>query len=166
MPIIRVFRAHPNLSYFVEPSGRTYSSWEDFLDKNKLPGYEICYPIDGWYRRDGNGYCDLWFRESTECDVSIKVVKETDTVSTIVGIGGIILGIIGLFTSLAPIAAAALVGTTLSSSGYGIIQRGYKLIDHAIHKEHINLLSNSESFFSWFSIIEPVFSTENMGVVS
>lgn len=47
MPLIRVLKYTKNdhnCSFFVEPSGRTYDGWADFLDANKLPECHICYP--------------------------------------------------------------------------------------------------------------------------
>ena len=111
LPIIRVYRAYPNHSYFVELGGRTYDSWNDFLDTNKLPECEMCYPTGGWYRVNKNGYCDLEFRNSAECDASRQILKLTDTLTTVAGIGATVVGIVGLFTPLAPVAATALTAT-------------------------------------------------------
>ncbi|KAE9551734.1 hypothetical protein FO519_005045 [Halicephalobus sp. NKZ332] len=166
LPIIRVFRAKPNYSYFVEPNGRTYDSWADFLDKNKLPECEICYPIGGWYQADEKGYCDLWFRNSAECDTSRQLVKGTDALATVAGIGGTVLGVIGLFTPLAPLAAGALATTAVTTGGYGVARGTYKLVDRATHGESINPFDNRESFFCWFSIVGSVFAMGSMAGVS
>jgi hypothetical protein len=47
LPLIRVLKCATNAniySYFVEPTGRTYDEWDDFINKNKLPECHICYP--------------------------------------------------------------------------------------------------------------------------
>ncbi len=47
MPLIRVLKHIKDgltYSYFIEPSGRTYDGWNDFIDNNKLPECDICYP--------------------------------------------------------------------------------------------------------------------------
>uniref|UniRef100_A0AC34FCH5 ZZ-type domain-containing protein n=1 Tax=Panagrolaimus sp. ES5 TaxID=591445 RepID=A0AC34FCH5_9BILA len=160
LPIIRVFRKKDDYlhSYFVEPEGRTYDSWSNFLDKNKLPECEICYPDKGWYEPDENGYCELKFRDSAECDTSRQLAKAGDIISTGIGIGGTVLGVIGLFTPLAPVAATTLTASLVSTGVYGTARATYQLTDRVLHGESINPFDNSQAFFHWLSIAGSIFA--------
>uniref|UniRef100_A0AC34GNQ4 ZZ-type domain-containing protein n=1 Tax=Panagrolaimus sp. ES5 TaxID=591445 RepID=A0AC34GNQ4_9BILA len=164
LPLIRIFRANPDHSYFVEPEGRTYESWADFLNKNLLPKCEICYPSLGWYDPDENGFSWLEFNRSADCDTSRKLVKKSDKAATIVGAGGVVLGVIGLFTPLAPVAAHALVASTVTTGIYGTARAGYKIRDRAKHGQSVNPFANKDSFRNWMAIVGSTIAVQTHGL--
>uniref|UniRef100_A0A914XUW8 DUF4781 domain-containing protein n=1 Tax=Panagrolaimus superbus TaxID=310955 RepID=A0A914XUW8_9BILA len=160
LPLIRVYRGKPSnadkyydLSYFVEPEGRTYDSWNDFIEHNQLPECKICYPSGGWYAPGENGYCLIAFSTSAECDTSRILANVGDILTTIAGVGATVVGIVGLFTPLAPLAATALAATAITTGAYGAGRGTYQLVDRATHGQSINPFDNKQSFFCWFSLI-------------
>uniref|UniRef100_A0A914Q9Y0 DUF4781 domain-containing protein n=1 Tax=Panagrolaimus davidi TaxID=227884 RepID=A0A914Q9Y0_9BILA len=164
LPLIRIFKSYPNNTYFVEPEGRTYETWADFLDKNLLPKCEICYPSMGWYQPDENGYCLLEFNKSADCDTSRKLAKKGDKAATIVGAGGVVLGVIGLFTPLAPVAAHALAASVVTTGIYGTARAGYKLRDRSKHGQSVNPFASRDSFQNWVAIIGSTVAIQTHGL--
>ena len=65
----------------MEPSGRTYTGFDDFLDKNKLPMCTIIYPKNGKYTSDEHNQTDVDSRQSAECDKLRKVAKVGNFIS-------------------------------------------------------------------------------------
>lgn len=65
IPIIRVLRKESDEpisrtsmdeTWYIDHENRVYNSWKDFLERNRLPKMNICYPKNGYYSVDAFGY--------------------------------------------------------------------------------------------------------------
>ncbi|CAF0925008.1 unnamed protein product [Adineta steineri] len=68
--------------------------------------------FDGWYSFDEDDDCHLCFGKSAECDTSRRLAQVGDTTAAVGGLLATGVAVVGLFTPLAPIAAATLVTTS------------------------------------------------------
>ena len=59
----------------MEPSGRTYTGFDEFLNTNKLPECTIVYPKNGTYTSDEHNQTDVELRQSVECGQSRQIIK-------------------------------------------------------------------------------------------
>jgi hypothetical protein len=59
IPIIRVLRKEgdpEDEAWYIDPEDRVYKNWRNFLQENRLPNMRICYPKNGYYSVNENGY--------------------------------------------------------------------------------------------------------------
>uniref|UniRef100_A0A914YKQ5 DUF4781 domain-containing protein n=1 Tax=Panagrolaimus superbus TaxID=310955 RepID=A0A914YKQ5_9BILA len=75
-----------------------------------------------------------------------------------------ILGVIGLFTPLAPVAAHALAASVVTTGIYGTARAGYKLRDRAKHGQSVNPFANRESFRNWVAIVGSTIAIQTHGL--
>lgn len=83
--------------FFIEPTGRVYQNWRDFVDSNKLPPCTYLAPDDGIYKLEGA----IRVYTSPEANKN-PVERHVDKMMTVAGVG--IIGA-GIF-SIAPVTVA------------------------------------------------------------
>ncbi|CAF4507991.1 unnamed protein product [Rotaria sp. Silwood1] len=82
----------------------------------------------------------------------------TDIGATTISVVGTVLGIVGLFTPLAPVAAATLIATTVAAGTYGAKRSTNALVDRTTHGQSINPFTNKDSFFCWLGLVGAIVS--------
>ena len=89
LPLFRCSRYRDSPRGFVDHTGRSYSSFQDWLDNNKLPAAVVFYPKDGILQTDpSNTSWASVYRINTPANrTSAKVVKGADITAGVVGIG-------------------------------------------------------------------------------
>uniref|UniRef100_A0A914P7K2 ZZ-type domain-containing protein n=1 Tax=Panagrolaimus davidi TaxID=227884 RepID=A0A914P7K2_9BILA len=153
-PLIRLKKS--DQCYFIEKKCRTYHSWDDFLDKNKIPEATMCYPMDGWYSPDTNGYCLLEFTHSANCDTERKIVETCDKVADVGGAVCVALSIVTL--PFCPAVSTALMVPAAAAGIYDAGRSSYKLYDRYEHDETVNPLKSAEAAGCWLSLAGTVFA--------
>ncbi len=111
---------------FVDAQCRTYKSWEDWIKNNKLPDLDYCYPQDGYFtctpgkiEFDPEKAVLVKFGESPAASLLSKGGTATDIVSSVVSLGCGVVGVVGLFTPLAPVVATTAFVAGASCGVYG-----------------------------------------------
>ncbi|PAV88667.1 hypothetical protein WR25_26224 isoform C [Diploscapter pachys] len=148
---------------FLQSDGRVYAGWDDFLASNELPECKIVFPDGGIYEMEEDDFINLRIGNSRACKKRWKFLKYLDHTATGIGVVATVGSIIGLFTPLAPIAAAGLLYTAIGTGIYAAGRASGNLIDKKLHDESINPIRSKENFFSWFSVIASVASFGAMG---
>jgi hypothetical protein len=67
IPIIRVLREEGDPeddAWYIDQENRAYDTWKEFLEGNRLPKMRICYPKNGYYSVNENGYSIFMPEES------------------------------------------------------------------------------------------------------
>ncbi|XP_053996561.1 uncharacterized protein LOC128886051 isoform X1 [Hylaeus anthracinus] len=157
VPIFRVKIIEEDC-YYVDTYQRVYKSWSDWQNNNQLPMMKYCFPQNGFYTCSGsNDYkydpeCepDVSFGTSPACNLLSHVGRLMDTGIGITGLVAASVGVVSLFTPLAPamIMYAGVAGTT--SALYGAGRSAYVLIDKGTHNQS---LADLESVMCGLSIL-------------
>ncbi|XP_022190518.2 uncharacterized protein LOC111048844 [Nilaparvata lugens] len=153
-----LFRVLKDSKYLiVDLNCRTYKDWGDYLENNRLPKCDMCFPVGGRYRFEG---FQVGFAESPACKISKSILRGLDVASSVVGISatGMTLAALAL-----PITAPFVVGAaaTAIATGAWDVGRGVnKLVDRKTHNQEIGL-TNSESGKIWFDM-----ATSTLGAVT
>jgi len=88
LPLFRCSRYLNSPSGFVDHTGRTYSSFQDWLDNNKLPAAVVFYPKGGILQSDPSNTSRACLYHNTPANrTSATVVKGADITAGVVGIG-------------------------------------------------------------------------------
>jgi hypothetical protein len=69
----------------IDSCPRVYSSWQDYLKSNKLPGLVLCYPKNGVYSAV-NGL-EVEFGVSPAGKTGAKVLQGCDVTGSLLGLG-------------------------------------------------------------------------------
>lgn len=136
-----------NRHAFVDCFGRVYGNWHDFMENNKLPQSEVCYPLNGVYRHDNSGRALVDF-----CRTKSNVLSDAvDMVSNVVGYGSLLVA----HADFAPLATAALVGSFVS----GVCRALRAMQDQVDRKRHGQSvgLGDINSVWNWASIIKGLY---------
>ena len=98
LPVFAVHRGlnskGQDLRGYVDSQGRTYSNWSDWEEGNTLPMLKYAYPRSGYYTcQDGAYTFDLdrdpviKYGTSPRCDLSERILSQTDVVAGITSFG-------------------------------------------------------------------------------
>jgi hypothetical protein len=104
IPVIRiqqfdiVFRQ--NISVFIDPCGRVYKNWQDYLDNNTIPECVLCYPRNGVYTAV-NGAVEVEFGITPAGRQGSKVLQGLDVGGTAINVGATGILTAGLFVPVA-----------------------------------------------------------------
>jgi hypothetical protein len=97
IPVIRIQQSdielNQNINIFIDPCGRVYKNWQDYLDNNKIEEVVLCYPRNGVYSAV-NGAVEVEFGISPAGRTGAKFFQGLD-------IGGAVLSVcaVGILTS-------------------------------------------------------------------
>lgn len=104
--------------WYIDICGRVYENWADYIENNNLPPCTMVVPKDGVYQADlsypvteDNSIVWLEVIDSPACALTTRICNGMDIVSIIAGVGTAGLGVLSLFTPLAP--AAIITGKLL-----------------------------------------------------
>ncbi|XP_049788187.1 uncharacterized protein LOC126191378 [Schistocerca cancellata] len=154
-PVFRILLTETTWK-FVDMNCRVYSSWQDYLTHNELPEGKFCWPLKGIYSADSNDKVQLGWGSTPAAQPGRKVVKVADTVSTVAALGATGMCVVGVFTPLGPLMAAAGVCSAVSSI-YSAIRSATSLADRGIHGQTVNPFTDGQALTSWFSMAGNVF---------
>lgn len=150
-PVFRVpkYSGNSNRQHsFVDCIGRVYNSWNDFMENNKLPESEICYPVNGVYRQDAFGQVELKFGH---CKSSV-LMEVADIANNLLAFGSFGVAATALaFPVAAPLVAAVSVGTAVGGV-YGAARATQDLVDRKKHGQSVGL-ADGRSLGNWMSVI-------------
>ncbi|XP_034241178.1 uncharacterized protein LOC117645238 [Thrips palmi] len=143
IPIFRI--PNPDIQeeyWFVDPSGRLYKNWNDFLQNNKLYKSKCCFPKDGVYGGDSEGKVEVDFGLTPASTLTGKVISYVDTAATV---GSIAAGICMFFPPMA-LPSAAACGVV---SFYSTVRGSMELADRSTHGQS---LTDREAGRQWLSL--------------
>ncbi|XP_046678666.1 uncharacterized protein LOC124366290 [Homalodisca vitripennis] len=147
IPIFRIVTASGNI--FIDARARVYRNWNHFLEKNKLPDCQYCYPLDGEYSHEKG--LVLGFAYSPASGVVNKAADYLDTAGSVVSVAAASVLAAGFFITVAP-AVAAVAATSAACTGvYGVGRSVSSLYDRNKHEQSIGL-KDRESRSAWLSI--------------
>lgn len=148
----------------IDPTCRVYRSWENYLEKNKLPRCDMCYPNHGKYL-DDDGIVDIKFCESPACDMSTNILTGLDITSTVLTVGATGVTIASLAFPIATPFLMGAFGTLLASGSYDISRNAYKLYDIKGHCGSIGL-ENSDSRSAWLNLAGSAVGIASIGTTA
>ncbi|KAI4467636.1 hypothetical protein MML48_2g00000930 [Holotrichia oblita] len=134
---------------FIDLDLRVYSSWKNYLLKNKLPRCNMIVPKDGHYQGDSSGNVLLETYKSPQCSKKAKIIKYFDIIVTI-------LALISAFTMVAsfiyPVLAlpSGIVGILCAI--YSITRSSIQIHDRKIHKLDMNF-KNADARGAYLTIL-------------
>jgi hypothetical protein len=102
IPVIRVLEydsLDTGNNIFIDSCPRVYSSWQDYLKCNRLPGLVLCYPKNGVYSAV-NGL-EVEFGVSPARKTGAKVLQGCDTAGSVLGLGAAAIAAATLFVPVA-----------------------------------------------------------------
>lgn len=137
---------------FVDTNCRVYVTWKDFLVFNELPEGKFCWPHGGIYSGDSEDKVELRWGITPAAVPGKKAIDTVDKVSGVAAIGATAVCLVGLFTPLGPVMAAASVCGGVTGA-YNAIRSGASLIDRGIHGQSVNPLNDRQAAMSWVSVI-------------
>jgi hypothetical protein len=147
LPLFRVQDRATGQDRFVDNTGRTYDSFEDWRENNKLPPGNMTYPEGGHLTRGEDGQVRL---QSGNTPETVDTLGEhvTRVLDTAALVGGVIAGgavILGSGGTAAPVVlgAAGLWGATRS---------GERLLDRAQHGQSINPFTDGDARSEWLNL--------------
>ncbi|XP_049832908.1 uncharacterized protein LOC126273398 [Schistocerca gregaria] len=149
-PVFRI-ELTKTLWKFVDTNCRVYSSWNDYLIFNELPEGKFCYPVNGIYRGGYGDKVELQWGRTPAAEPARKVIEAVDKVSGAAKLAGTAVCVIGLFTPLGPLMAAASTCTAVTGL-YNAIRSSSTLIDRGAHGQTINPLDDRQAAVSWLSV--------------
>lgn len=150
-------------SIFVDPLGRVYQNWVDFIQNNKLPSGIIIAPKRGVYKFDENDLVILEYLPTPSSSIGEKILKATDYSTAILGVGSV-LPIIA--APLAPIAVPVLIGCSIIGGmcgAWSIGRSSAQLADRGYHEQTINL-HDREARSCWLNIAGGAIGIGAMGM--
>ena len=88
VPVLRMpqFGIFFNDNLFIDSCGRVYKGWQDYLENNKIPECELCYPRNGVYSAV-NGAVEVEFGISPAGQPGAKVLQRLDIGGTVLSVG-------------------------------------------------------------------------------
>lgn len=145
-PVFRIVT--DNGSVFIDAQSRVYSSWTSFMENNKLPDCEYCFPVNGEYYANK---VEVGFAYSPANSLFSKTMDCLDTAGSIASLAAAGVFAAGLMITVAPAAIAA-AGTTAACTGvYGISRSVGTLLDRNKHEQSVGL-EDREARSAWFTI--------------
>lgn len=135
---------------FIDAHSRVYQNWKQFMEENKLPGCEYCYPLEGTYSRLTEEAL-VGFAHSPASSLFNKATDCLDTAGTVVSVAAAAVFAASTFAAVAPgIIAAA--GTSAACTGvYSITRSASSLYDRSKHEQSVGL-KDPESRSAWMAI--------------
>ncbi|MCA9555491.1 MAG: DUF4781 domain-containing protein, partial [Myxococcales bacterium] len=147
LPLFRVQDRESGQDRFVDNTGRTYDSFEDWQQNNKLPPGNMTYPADGHLTRGADGQVSLQSGNTPDTVDTLgeHVVQALDTAALV---GGVVAGgavILGSGGTAGPVVLGA-------ASLWGAGRSGERLLDRANHGESINPFTDADARSEWLNL--------------
>lgn len=161
LPIFKVPKDKTSLDeYFIDINARVYADWKDFLNNNKFPPCEYCYPEGGKYILDAQNKVVLEFALSPAAKISNKLVECLDYANASLSLGTMFVTAASIFAPLSSPLLATTAWVTRGISAYSVIRSGTTLHDRQTHKQNIGL-RDTDSRSCWLAI-----GSSTLGAVS
>ncbi|XP_076652492.1 uncharacterized protein LOC143358869 [Halictus rubicundus] len=164
LPIFKIKVDHTTI-WYIDNTGRVYKSWPDYVQNNTLPKCFMIIPKDGVYQC--NPHYTVTKRSSTvwthtvqspACASAKNVLNVIDHASNVMSITAAAgLGIVSLFTPLAPIALGASLISCGVTGAWSIGRNIEKLVDRIEHKQSLNP-SEGDALSAWLGITSSALS--------
>lgn len=117
---------------FIDLDLRVYTSWANYLQKNKLPKCKMIVPQCGRYKADSSGNVLLKTYKSPRCSKSAQILKYFDIIVTILALISAFAMVASLMFSFLAL-PAGIVG--LICAIYSITRTSMQIHDRRIHKQ-------------------------------
>lgn len=159
VPIFIIRKCHPvdgqseNKDYcriVIDSTLRVYTSWSNFLNKNKYPEGILCFPRNGEYKSNEVGVVLLEFSYTPASNIENKVLKGLDITAAVTGAGSGGVMVISAIASTAVLPVTVLVGA--GAGGYLVTRGIANLIDRSKHEEDMRF-SNAEARAAYINIV-------------
>ncbi|XP_003741638.1 uncharacterized protein LOC100898406 [Galendromus occidentalis] len=124
---------------FVDTCARVYSSWDDWVNNEKLPACTYCAPMGGSYVADPENEVMLSYSESLATSVGAKVVNALDDTTSAISWAATGLFLASFFVPIARPLATALKMTAGTATVYGAGRGIQGLVDRGKHGQTINV---------------------------
>jgi type II secretory pathway pseudopilin PulG len=144
LPVFRVTGPNGDPEYFIDNSGRHYSSMEAYAQENQLPGGRLIYPQPG--------------ETPGEFTVQSPVITRDSTGDTLALAGGIVGGMMIMTGVGAPVG----VGMVAASSAYGVYRNVEQLHDRATHGQTLSP-TDPQALMLWADTAANLLSLGAMG---
>lgn len=159
VPLFRV-EGTDGREHFVDNIGRTYDSFNDWKDNNKLPAGRISYPPDGHLTAGAGGRPAIVTENShavkdTFWEHAKPWVDGAALVGGVVVAGALIVGTGGAATPF-------VIGAGAAISTYGAAQAGSELYDRASHGQSLSL-ADAEARSAWIGLGSNVVGVAALG---
>lgn len=157
--LIKVFAYGANCKiYYVDMAARVYESFEQYLEKNKLPYSILCFPKGGQVSLDAAGEVEI---ESRNVGLKNSIFSVTDIVLGVIGIAGSVGTIFATGGLAIPFLGAAM-GSAAYTTGRSIV----KLVDSNQHGMSLNPLKDAEARNNWLMVSANLFAFASLGTSS
>ncbi|KAM7248936.1 hypothetical protein ACFE04_008358 [Oxalis oulophora] len=127
--------------------GRIYRGFKDFLQNNKLPKCDMCFPTNGVYTaRDG--WVRIQFQKSPSCSITFKVLDIVSFVGKAASLGLMAVSVFFPVVGSVLVAGGVVLGTTTTySTSRNIVQ----LVDRNKHHQSLSLI-NKDARMIWLDM--------------
>lgn len=147
-----VFRIESNTgNIFIDAHSRVYQNWKQFMEENKLPGCEYCYPLEGTYSRLAEEDALVGFARSPASSLLNKATDCLDTAGSVVSVAAAAVFAASTFAAVAPGVVAAAATSAACTGVYSITRSASSLYDRNKHEQSIGL-KDPESRSAWMAI--------------
>ncbi|XP_054289599.1 uncharacterized protein LOC129004918 [Macrosteles quadrilineatus] len=146
-PVFRIITDTGNL--FIDINSRVYLNWDMFIENNKLPECEYCFPVGGEY--DMEKELVVGFAFSPASKLFNKATNCLDTAGSVAAVAAAGVFAAGAFVSVAPVALSAAGATALCTGVYSVTRSVGSLYDRNKHDQSIGL-KDQESRSAWMAI--------------
>ncbi|KAI1710975.1 hypothetical protein Ddc_13104 [Ditylenchus destructor] len=156
----RLASAGDYLFNYVDPEGRTYHSWKNFLATNTLAACYFAYPRDGLYSVLARRNLQIEYAHSPACTSKQKLLGVGDSISAVCGttlsvvtvaaIAAPSVVVLGPTAATVASVAGSVTGTFVAARALG------KLIDRKQHSQSISL-AKADNLHSWISVASGLF---------
>nr|XP_023024204.1 uncharacterized protein LOC111512325 [Leptinotarsa decemlineata] len=139
---------------FIDDTGRTYQSWVEYINKNKLHECKMVLPRMGRYEVNDKGQVLLEHHLSPACGLDVKILKGVDIATTVTGLasGGVFIAAAIPFITVAPAVLIAAGAFGIGTGVYAIGRSIHTLIDRSKHKETLSF-ANSDARGAYLNIL-------------
>lgn len=132
---------------YLDDSGRTYTSFNQWKTDNVLPPGVMTYPVDGEPRPEGPPRTES---ANTPLTVDTLAERARDLGDTVAMVGGFAVGAAAIFGT-GGLATPLVAGAAAVLAGYGAGRSGSALLDRAEHAESLSL-ANAEARSAWLGL--------------
>lgn len=139
---------------FVDNVGRSYESFDDWRENNKLPPGSMTYPEDGHLTANAEGQIAL-AHGNTPDTADTFGEHLSNVVDKAALVGGIVAGgvlIIGSGGTLAPAVIGVAGAVAVGAGGWGVYRGGSELVDRADHGQSIDPIQDETARGLWLNV--------------
>lgn len=127
-------RSTKSCCIYIDHQLRVYISFENYIENVKLPKCVMVLPNNGKYTLVDD-LVQLSRYYSPSCGLGSKILEATDMGSSVLGIAGGGLMLLGTVVAVSPVGMAAAVAVSVATGVYGIGRGIHMMMDRSKHDE-------------------------------